>query len=706
MKAAKGLGGLEAIAGVAAILAACPLSRLASQVSFPSKPPRPAALRPVGFPPFGETALPNGMTLVVVENHEQPVLSVALSFRAGSVTDPPGKEGLAGLVAEVLTKGTATRTAEQIAAQIEGAGGSLNANADDDFLTVAADVLSDHADLAFELLGDVCRNALYPGDELELARTRSMSALALELSRPNSVAGRFFAQEIYGKHPYGRSDTEASLKAITRDDVVKFASARLRPGGGLLVVAGDVTLAQARTLALKAFSGWRGASAPPPVSPPAAPPTKAGTNILLVHRPGSVQSNIVVGNTTFLPTDPAYYPARVALQVLGGGADARLFLILREQKSWTYGSYAGLSQHRGLGYWQATFEGRTEVADSALRELLHQVDRISTEAIPDSELKNAQNFLVGSFPLTIETPRQIASVVTTSRLLGLGNDYIRLYRERLAAVTPSTAKAGAARVIHRTALTIVVVGDAAKLYDRLKRIAPVRLVDVDGKPLTPDDLQPHGGPVALDRSQIVARRDSFAVLANGNLVGSLVTTVDRGADSILYSEHSNIPVAGIDQSATVTLDAMTLDVRRVDQVGSMMGMSPETHLSYGAGRVKGHVSSPQPDRSLKSIDIDTTVAPGTIDDNAINVVLPALPLEPGKTIRLDVFTSRDGTQKVLTVKVGQPEAVTVPAGTFQAFRLDVSGGEAPLTIYVSTLAPRRMVKTEVVGTPLQFVLVK
>ncbi|OLC05832.1 MAG: hypothetical protein AUH42_06700 [Gemmatimonadetes bacterium 13_1_40CM_70_11] len=644
------------------------------------------------------------MTLVVVENHEQPVLSVTLSFRAGSVTDPPGKEGLAGLVAELLTKGTATRTAEQIAAQIEGAGGSLSANADDDFLTLSADVLSDHADLAFDLLGDVCRNALYPGDELELARTRSLSALALELSRPNSVAGRFFAQEIYGKNPYGRSETEASLKAITRYDVVKFASARLRPGGALLVVAGDVTLAQAQDLAQKAFGTWRGAPAPVPGG--AIPPAKPATDILLVNRPGSVQSNIVVGNATFPPSDPGYYPARVALQVLGGGADARLFLILREQKSWTYGSYAGLTRHRGLGYWQATFEGRTEVTDSALGELLHQVDRISTEAIPDSELKNAQSFLVGSFPLTIETPQQIASVVTTSRLLGLGNDYIRRYRERLAAVTPLTAKSGAARVIHRTALTIVVVGDAAKVYDRLKGIAPVRLVDVDGKPLTPDDLHPHGGAVALDRSQIVARRDSFAILANGNSVGSLVTTVDRSADTIVYTERTTIAVAGIDQTATVTLDAATLDVRRVDQVGSMMGLKPETHLTYTAGRVKGHASAPQPDRTLKSMDIDTTVAPGTIDDNVVSALLPALPLEPGKTVSLNVFTSRDGALKVLTVKVGQPEAVTVPAGTFQAYRLDVSGGEAPLTIYISTLAPRRMVKTEVVGTPLQFVLVK
>src|SRR6266487_2798877 len=131
-------------------------------------------------------------------------------------------------------------------------------------------------------------------------------------------------------------------------------------------------------------AGASGAAPPAPAFP--APPPKRGTDILLVNRPGSVQSNIVIGNTTFLPTDTTYYAARLATQVLGGGSDSRLFTILREQKSWTYGSYAALRRNRGIGFWQATFEGRTEVTDSALTELLHQIDRIRTEAIPDSEL--------------------------------------------------------------------------------------------------------------------------------------------------------------------------------------------------------------------------------------------------------------------------------------------------------------------------------
>src|SRR5207247_3040098 len=228
---------------------------LSAQDSCPSRPPRPTPLRPARFPAFQEVLLPGGMRMVVIENHEQPVLSVTLSFRAGDIYDPAGKEGLAGLVAELITKGTPTRSADQIAAQIEGAGGSVGAFSDADVLTVSADVLSDRADLAFELLGDVTRHATFPAEEVELARTRALSGLRLELSQPGSVASRFFAKEIYGRNPYGRRPTSESVRSVTREDVVTFAGRRLRPAGALLVVAGDLTLDRAPTSRRAALGG-------------------------------------------------------------------------------------------------------------------------------------------------------------------------------------------------------------------------------------------------------------------------------------------------------------------------------------------------------------------------------------------------------------------------------------------------------------------
>ncbi|HJQ66602.1 MAG TPA: pitrilysin family protein [Gemmatimonadales bacterium] len=677
---------------------------LGAQDTFPSTPPAAARLAPVRFPPFQEVTLPNGMTLLVVANHEQPIISVNLSFRAGAIYDPSGKEGTAELVAQLLTKGTPTRTAEQIAAAIEGVGGTLGASSGDDFLTVSLDILSDHADLAFDLLGDVTRRATFPTDELELARTQALSALALALSQPENVAARFFAREVYGRHPYGRSTTTTSYGAISQSDVKRFAATRVRPSGALLVITGDVTLARAQALARKAFGGWTGVPAVVAAAP--APPARSGTDILLVHRPGSVQGNVVLGNTTFLPTDPGYYAARVATQVLGGGADARLFLILREQKSWTYGSYARLDRKRGIGDFEATFEGRTEVVDSALVEMLHQIDRMRTELVPDSELTNVKGFLVGSFPLTIETPQQVASVIANARLLGLGPDYVRLYRERLAAVSKLQLRTAAARTYHRRALTIVVVGDAEQLHDRLKAIAPVRLVDIDAKPITLADLHPTASAPTLDRAQIVSRSDSFQVVIQGRPLGAMVTRWAVSADSIVYTEQTQIGGGAVQQNTTVRFNPADLTVSQVDQTGMQAGQAAETHLTYADGRVKGRSVAPQQSGTPKTTDIDTALVAGTYDDNALNTIIAALPLAPGQTFNVSIFESGQNRTTVMQIKVADGGAVTVPAGTFQTFRLDIAGGQVPIVMSVAKDTPRRIVKIELVGAPFQFELVK
>jgi zinc protease len=692
---------VAALAGL--LLSARPAVRLSAQ-SFPTAPPKPGRLTPVRFPPFKEATLADGLQLVVIEHHEQPVVSVTLSFRAGGIYDPPGKEGLSDLVAELLSKGTDSRTAEQIAATIEGVGGTLSASSGDDFLTISAEALSDQAGLVFDLLGDVTRHPTFPESELELARTRALSALALQLSQPSAVAQRFFGKEIYGRNPYGRSATRESYRAVTRDDVTQFARQRLRPAGALLVVAGDVTDAQVRELVAKAFEDWRGVPPPSPALP--VPATRVATDILLVHRPGSAQANIALGNTTILPTDPIYYPGRVATQVLGGGADSRLFLILREQKSWTYGAYASLHRYRGLGYWQATAEVRTEVADSALRELLHQLDRIRTEVIPDSELAATKGFLVGTFPLTIETPSQIATQVASVKLLGLSDDYLRLYRDRLAAVTALQARAAAARLYRRGALTIVVVGDGAKLYDRLRGIAPLRMVDLDGKEVTLTDLSPPATPITLDTAQLGSRTDSSQVLMQGKPLGFTVADIRHSGDSVVYAERSNLGGGAFEQQTTVVFSARDASARRLDQVMTRQGTKVEAHLIYAGGRVSGKSLVPQPDGSVQQFPVDTAVPPGIVDENVAPFVGSSLVLAPGETLKLTVFTPSEVATKVLTFKVGQPESVVVPAGTFQAYRVDVTGSKFPFVLYVSVDSPHRVVKQEFVAQPVVIELVK
>ena len=691
---------------VIALLAVLGLPPAAANGQYPTSPPPPGPLRPMQFPPFREARFANGLEMILVENHELPIVSVSLAMPAGARHEPAGREGLVGLVAELLTKGTTTRTADQIAAEIEGVGGSLSASAGDDFFTVSVTVLTDHLDLGLGLMSDVLLNATFPEDEVELARTRVLSSLQLEKADPGALASKFFSRTLYGDHPYGRSPSDTSIRALTREEIQRFAATWLKPRGALLVVAGDLSLSDARSRVERYLGRWTGA--PPAAAAPASPPAARPTSILLVHRPGSAQSNIAVGNLALTATDPLHFSATVANKILGGGADSRLFLILREQKSWTYGAGSGLSRRRDIGHFSASTEVRTAVTDSALTELLTQLSRMRSEAVADSELVAAKGYLVGSFPLSIETPQQVAGQASSVKLLGLPDDYLRTYRDRLAAVTAADVMAAARRVIRPDSAVIVVVGDGTAVYERLTAIAPVRMVDTDGKALTPEDLGPKAaGPLVFDREHLVTRRDSFQVSVQGNPFGYMVAGLVVSPDSIVYVEETVIAAAGFRQRTVVRLDPETFAARTVDQTGSGAGQTLETHLVYENGRVKGRAQTPVPGAAAPKVaDIDTALAPGTIDVNALQPLVAALPLAEGASIAVATFDASDVVTRTLTAKVSGVQDVTVLAGTFSAFRVEVSGGQQPLVFYVSRTTPRRLLKIEIVGQPFSFELVR
>ncbi|MGI8499187.1 MAG: insulinase family protein [Gemmatimonadaceae bacterium] len=686
------------------LLAAGSLSLAAPLIAaqqFPTAPPPPSPVKPSRFPPLQEATLPNGLRLVLVEQHKQPVVSIALSMPAGAVYDPPSKEGTAEMTAGLLTKGAGGRTADQIAATIEGVGGSISASAGPDFLTVRTSSLTPDAALAFELLADAVQRPTFGEKEVELARTQTLSGLQFALSQPAQLASRFFVQGIYGPQGYGRLETPASVRAITRDDLVAFQRDHLRPAGALLVIAGDMTMAQSRELATKFLAGWAGAPTPFAATP--VPATRNSTEILLVNRPGSVQANVVAGSSSFLPTDPRWYATVVANQLLGGGADARLFQILREQKSWTYGAYSRLDRNRGIGTFQATVEVRTEAADSALIEMLAQLRRIGVEAVATTELDNAKGSLVGSFPLSIETADQVATTVTRARLLGLPDDYVATYRARLANVTPAEVGAAAQAVIRPGASLIVVVGDAAQLYPKLKGIAPVRLVTVEGVPLTPADLEQKAAKLDIDAARLVARRDSFSVLVQGKALGWQRDALEKTAQGFRYTEDAQI--GGFVQQSTDLSFSSAMQMIRVQQTGLTQGQPTKIDVSYSGGRAKGSATTPTP-QGARSITVDTALAAGVLDDNALTAVLPALNWAPGAKWTVPVFQAGKGKMARLTLSVVGEESITVPAGTFASYRAEMAGGEQPITLWVTKSQPHRLAKLAFVGAPIEVVLVK
>lgn len=682
--------------------AALPTLALAQQAPPRQQPPAPLPLTEAQFPPFVEFELENGLRVVLVPSSKQPVLSMQLSVLGGTLYDPPAKSGVADMVAGLLTKGAGQRSAEQIAESIERVGGSLGASAGPDFLSISASVLLDDRDLAFELMADALLRPNFPEEEVELLRTQTLSALALARSQPDAIAGRIFAQALYGDHPYARRADEASVRAITREDLVAFHAMRARPAQGLLVLAGAIDSVEAHRLVTRHFAAWSGRGASPPPARPA--PQRMRSEIILVHRPGSVQSNILVGNTTWLPTDTRGHALDLANQILGGASDARLFSILREEKGWTYGAYSGVEKVRGVGSFTAGAEVRTEVTDSALVELLAQVRRMGAEPVPIDEFTRQQQAITGRFPLQIETAQQVAGQVATSRLLGLPNDYVQTYRQRLAALTREDVQRAARAGMRAEAALIVVVGDGMALRERLQRIAPVTMVDVDGNPIAQEAMEVRAIPLALDPAALRASSDSFAVMVQGQNFGYQTTTLERSATGWTFREQSVLgPI--IQQQTTVEF-SNAITMLRTEQSGRFQGNELRLTVQYADGKATGDGVTPGQAGMQPVTYRDVEVPAGTVDDNLVVALLPFFTWAEGGSVEVAVFASGRGVVERRMFRVEGVEVVSIPLGNFPAFRVSYTGSDAPGTYWIEQSAPHRVLKFGPAGVPLEFVRVR
>jgi zinc protease len=667
---------------------------------FPTTPPAPAPLAAADFPPHHEAELPNGMRMLVVERRAHPVVSVSLVLPAGASHDPAGKSGLASMTAGLLTKGAAGRTAEQVSEAIERVGGTIGSGANPDFLVVRAGVLRDDAELAFTLVGEAVRDPAFAPGELEMIRNQSIQGLQFSLSTPEGIATRVLNRRLYGEHPYAADATPASLRSITREDLLAFQRDRLKPAGALLVIAGDISLADARALALRAFGEWTGAPAPAATS--AAPPRRAASEILLVDRPGSVQANVVIGNLTTGPADDGRHAAIVANRVLGTGSQGRLFRILREQYGWTYGSYSYLNWRRGVGSFRATAEVRTEAADSALAELLTQLRRIGSEPVTDVELEGARSAIVGSFPLSVQTADQIADQVADAILLGLPQDYLSSYRTRIAAVTPAHMQAAARSLIRPDEAVIVVVGDAGRLRPALERIGPVTLVTAEGEPVATAAAGP-AAALTLHLDRLEARSDSFVVMVQGNAMGHQRGALTRDDGGWRYVEETQIATF-VRQNTELQMDARARPVR-LRQTGTVQGQETELSVEFAGGRATGSGRVPGP-QGMRDVNVDAAIGVDVLENNVLSALVPALDWKPGARITLELFDAGQGVVQNVTLTAGAAERVTVPAGEFDAWTVEVSGMQTPVTFWVTTSAPHRVVKMAPAGAPIELVLAK
>lgn len=688
-------------AGLALLgLAACGPAAVAPGVA-PSRaaPPPPLAERPIRFPSFHETRLPNGLELIVLEYGAMPVASVNLYVRGGAAADPAQRAGLAGMTAELLTKGTTTRSATQIAETIEGVGGSLGSSAGDDWLTVSGSALAEHLPLAFELVADVVQRPTFPQDEFELARRRTLSGLQAALGQPGELARRRFLEEVYGaEHPYGVSPVPGTIEALTRDDLVRFHREHVGPQNAMLVVAGAVSVAEVERLARQHFGAWQ-PSAAPAVRLPGVP-ARGQTRIYLVHRPGSVQSNIWMGHPGTRPDDPDYFALQVLNQILGGGVDSRLFQILREEKGWTYGAYSRFTRPRDVGYFAATAEVRTEVTDSAVAEMMRQLRRLREEAVPTEEFEAAKSYLAGSFPLRLETAAQVASQVAQARLLGVPIETVTEYPQRIRAVTPADVQRVARERLHPDRAAIVVVGDATRILGSLEPLAPVVLYDVEGRPLERAALEVRAATERFDAARLQPGTRTYRFLLQGNPMGTFTSTLAREGGVWVARQTMDSPM--MTQQGELRFGAADLTPISVRQTTRQGPVSMQIELQREGERVTGRADLPAQLGGERQIDAE--VVAGTLLPGMDEYVLATAELAEGRTLTLPVFNVMSGGVVNVTYRVAGTETITVPAGTFEAFRVEITGGEQPMTVYVRRQAPHLLLRQELAGVPVRIEL--
>ena len=441
----------------------------------PAAGPEPA----VAFPDTRERTLPNGLKIFVVESRRQPTVTFRLLLKRGAIADGD-KPGVASATADLLNEGTATRDADRFAEEADGLGAEVEASAGNDSLSVTASGLTKFLPQVLDLFADAALRPTFPEERLKKHQRRSLSRLAQERQQPGSLAGKLRGKLLYGdKHPYGAYETEASVKALRREDLVAFHQVNFLPNHATLAVVGDVNTDAVVAQIAKAFGDWKPGDLPA-LELPALPPGPTKLTVHLVDRPASVQSAVLVCAPGVRRADPDVPELGVVNGVLGGGENGRLFLNLRERRGYTYGSGSSFGSAREAGLFSASAEVRNDVTEPAVREMLAEIGRIRDEPIPEPELARQRSSMAGNYLLSLESPATVASRVQEMELYGLPGDYYRTYARRIGGVTVERAQALAkAHVPAPDRVTVVVVGEAKDIRPALEKLGPVVGYDQD-----------------------------------------------------------------------------------------------------------------------------------------------------------------------------------------------------------------------------------
>lgn len=443
--------------------------------AFPTEPPYADLLDAYPDIPSAEKVLPNGLKVVVVENHEVPMVWTMLGIKSGAWTED--KPGVASTTMSMLTLGTKVHDAKQLAEVLESNAINLYGSAGMDTASVSASALLPQLDLAMELLTEVVQQPTFPKDEFDILQQQTRMGLMVSTKTPEYLADRAFRRQLYGDHPYARTATGEleDLGKVKVEDLKAWWAKNLRPDNAVMYVAGDITPAGAFKLIDKHLGDWKVAGALE-ASALANIPAKKATHIYIVDRPGSVQSQIRIGHIGIVRKSPLYFVSRVLSTIFGGSFNSRLNKAIRVEKGLTYGARGGLRPRRFAGQLLISTFTKTASTAEAIRTILDEIKKIQSDPPTTDEISDTKTYITGSFPGSRETPMATVGDLWMIETQGLPADYLHRFLGGIKSTTGNSVLQAAKDLIDPAHLIIVVVGEAEKIKADLEKIAPVTVI--------------------------------------------------------------------------------------------------------------------------------------------------------------------------------------------------------------------------------------
>lgn len=454
-------------------LFALPMAVIAQVDRSKAPKPGPAPVIKIGEP--ATFTLPNGLKVFVVQNTKLPRVSATLTINREAIVQG-NKAGVVSMAGELLRRGTSKLKKADLDEAIDYLGASIGTSS----TSVNGSSLSTNFPKVIELMSDIALRPSFPADELEKIRTQTLSGLAQGKEDPATIARNVTAKLVYGKnHPYGEIETEATIKAVTVSDVKNYYNTYWKPNIAYLIFVGDITVEDAKKLAINHFGTWAKGIVPTPIYK--APLAPAKTFIAIVDRPSSVQSNInLVAPIQLQPGSADAIAADITASILGGGSSARLYKNLREKYGFTYGAYSSISEDKLVGSFTASAAVRNDKTDSAIGQFIYEFKRIRNEIATADEVSLIKNERNGAFARSLENPATIAGFALNIARYNLPKDYYQNYLKNLSAVDAAKVKLIANKYIPANNLAIVIVGNTKEISKGLEKYGTVKYYDIDG----------------------------------------------------------------------------------------------------------------------------------------------------------------------------------------------------------------------------------